>query len=167
MIQGMSLNAIVASSAVIGENVKIWHFVQVREHAEIGDNTIIGTGAYIGRGVKIGKNCKIGNGAQIFEGVTIGDGVFVGPNVCFTNDKYPSAIREDGKLKGIYDWELTETQVMQGASIGAGSVIVCGVTVGERSLVGAGSVVTKNVSCDSIVVGNPARIKGAGKDDGK
>jgi UDP-2-acetamido-3-amino-2,3-dideoxy-glucuronate N-acetyltransferase len=159
--------AIIDSSAKIHDSVKIWHFAQVREGAEIGENTIIGKGAYIGRNVKIGKNCKIGNNAQIFEGVTIGDGVFVGPCVCFTNDKYPSAINKDGSIKGVNDWTLVPTFVGTGSSIGANSTIVCGVVLGSGCVVGAGSVVTKNVKHDTCVVGNPARIKGELQNDGR
>jgi len=155
----ISHTAIVDERAKIGCNVRVWHFAQIREGAEIGENTIIGKGAYIGRNVKIGKNCKIGNNAQIFEGVIIEDGVFIGPCVCFTNDKYPAAVNADGTLKGPNDWKLSRTLVAPGASIGANSTIICGVAIGVRCIVGAGSVVTKNVTHDTVVVGNPAKLK--------
>ena len=146
--------------AKIGDKVMIWHWVQVREDAEIGEGTIISKGVYIDFGVKIGKNVKIQNNVSVYHGVTIEDGVFVGPHVCFTNDKLPRSINPDGSLKNATDWEVSTILVRTGASLGANSTILPGVTVGRFAMVGSGAVVTKDVPDHAIVVGNPARSIG-------
>ena len=150
----------VSPDARIGESTRIWRQVQVRESAEIGENCNIGKGVYIDAHVCIGSNVKIQNHVSVFEGVTLQDGVFVGPHVCFTNDMLPRAITPDGKLKSTDDWVITPTLVKYGASIGAGSIIVCGITIGEFALIGAGSVVTRDVPPHGLVFGNPARLHG-------
>ena len=150
----------VSPEAHIGAGTHIWNQVQVREHALIGEECNIGKGVYIDAHVQIGSRVKIQNHVSIFEGVTLEDGVFVGPHVCFTNDLFPRAITPDGKLKGATDWEITPTLVKYGASIGAGSIILCGVTIGEFALIGAGSMVTRDVPPHALVVGNPARQHG-------
>ena len=150
----------VSPEAHIGAGTRIWRQVHVREHATIGTQCNIGKGVYIDAHVRIGSNVKIQNHVSIFEGVTLEDGVFVGPHVCFTNDLLPRAITPDGKLKSADEWEITPTLVKYGASLGAGSVIVCGVTIGEFALVGAGSVVTRDVQPHTLVFGNPARLHG-------
>ncbi len=150
----------VSPEAQVGDGTRIWRDVQVRELARIGENCNIGKGVYIDTGVQIGSRVKIQNHSSIFEGVAIEDGVFIGPHVCFTNDLYPRAITLSGELKSADDWHITPTHVHYGASIGAGSVIVCGITIGEFALIGAGSVVSKNVPAYTLVLGNPARPHG-------
>ena len=150
----------VSPDAHVGDGTRIWRQAHVREHACIGESCNIGKGVYIDAHVRIGSNVKIQNQVSIFEGVTVEDGVFIGPHVCFTNDLLPRAITPDGKLKSADDWEITPTRVKYGASIGAGAVIVCGITIGEFALVGAGSVVTRDVPPHMLVFGNPARHHG-------
>ncbi len=125
----------------------------------LGDNCKVGAFTEIQRGVVIGNNCKIQSFVFIPGGVIIEDGVFVGPKVAFTNDKNPRAVDADGNLLSASDWVLTKTLVKKGASIGANSTIICGVTIGENAMVGAGSVVTKDVPAGATVYGNPARVR--------
>ena len=150
----------VSPDAHVGQGTRIWRQAHVREHASIGEQCNVGKGVYIDTHVQIGSRVKIQNHTSIFEGVTLEDGVFVGPHVCFTNDLFPRAITPDGALKSADDWQITPTLVQYGASIGAASVIVCGVTIGAFALIGAGSVVTKNVLPHTLVFGNPARFHG-------
>src|SRR5579859_6780905 len=150
----------VSPDAHVGAGTRIWRQAHVREQAYIGENCNIGKGVYIDAHVRIGSNVKIQNHVSVFEGVTLEDGVFIGPHVCFTNDMFPRAITPDGKLKSADDWEITPTLVKYGASIGAGAIIVCGVTIGEFALIGAGSVVTRDVPPHALVLGNPARPRG-------
>lgn len=150
----------VSPDAQIGNGTSIWHQAQVREGARIGSKCVIGKGVYIDSGVQIGNNVKIQNYVSVYHGVTIQDGVFIGPHVCFTNDKYPRAVNPDGSLKAPSDWTVSDTVVMEGASIGANSVIVCGTTIGRWAMVGAGSVVTRDVPDYGLVWGNPARLQG-------
>ncbi len=154
----------VSPLADVDASTKVWELAQVRESARIGKNCIIGRGAYIGSGVAIGNNCKIQNDAMIYEPAVLEDGVFIGPNVVFTNDHFPRAINPDGTLKSASDWAPVGVTVKFGASVGAHSVCIAPVVIGEWALVGSGSVVTKNVPKHAIVVGNPARQIGwAGK----
>lgn len=146
-------SAYVENGATIGENTNIWHFAHVRKQAVIGDNCNIGKDVYIDINVKIGNNCKIQNFATLYHGLTMGDDVFVGPHVCFTNDIYPRA-------EVWSDEKVAKTIVKDGASIGANSTIVAGVTIGKYTMIGAGSVVTKDVPDYALVLGNPARIVG-------
>ena len=150
----------VSERAEIGEGTSIWHQAQVREGTRIGRNCILGKGVYVDSGVVLGDNVKVQNYVSIYHGVTIEDGVFCGPHCVFTNDKRPRAVNADGSLKAADDWEVTPTLVKRGASIGANAVIVCGVTVGEWAMVGAGSVVTRDVPDHGLVWGNPARLHG-------
>jgi len=147
----------IAPDVKIGEGVKIYDFVNLYG-CEIGENTKIGTFVEVQKGAKIGKNCKISSHTFICEGVTIEDDVFISHNVTFINDPYPRATNEGGQLQTEKDWVCIPTLVKRGASIGSSVTLLCGVTVGERSIVGAGSVVTKDVPPDTIVAGNPARI---------
>jgi UDP-2-acetamido-3-amino-2,3-dideoxy-glucuronate N-acetyltransferase len=141
----------------IGKNTKIAVSADLYK-CKIGDNCKISGFVYIEEGVKIGNNCKIRPFTFIPTGVTIHDGVFIGPGVKFINDKTPRAINKDGSLQEEKDWQLIKTIVEESASIGAGSTILCGLTVGKYSVIGAGSVVTKDVPDYSVVVGNPAKI---------
>ena len=150
----------VAADATIGDDTKIWHLVQIRPGVRIGCECIFGRGVYIDAHVTIGNRVKVQNYVSIYEGVTIEDGVFVGPHVVFTNDKLPRAINPDGSLKGASDWKISHTLVREGASLGANSIIVCGITIGRWAMVGAGSVVTRDVPDFGLVVGNPARVIG-------
>ncbi|MBE2223426.1 MAG: N-acetyltransferase [Anaerolineae bacterium] len=151
----------IASDVQLGENVMIYQPDLVNLYGcEIGDGSKLGAFVEIRKTVKIGKNVKIQAFAFIPEGVTIGDGVFIGPHVCFTNDKYPMAVKQDGSLLGNDDWQIIPTIVREGANIGANSTIVCGVTIGKHALVGAGAVVTRDVPDYAIVAGVPAKVIG-------
>jgi acetyltransferase-like isoleucine patch superfamily enzyme len=138
--------------AEIGEHTKVWMNVQIRENARIGRHCILSKDVYIDHSVTIGDRCKIQNSVSVYHGVTIQDDVFVGPNVAFTNDKVPRAFDAD--------WQVTPTLVRQGASLGANSTIVCGVSIGEYAMIAAGAVVTKDVEPYALVMGNPGRCVG-------
>ncbi len=150
----------VSPRAVIGEGTSIWHQCQVREGAHLGEQCIIGKNVYIDFDVQIGSRVKIQNNCSVYHGATLEDGVFLGPHVVLTNDLYPRAINPDGTLKGNDDWEVGPIRVCYGASIGARSVLLPGVTIGRFALVGAGSVVTRDVPDYGLVVGAPARLIG-------
>ncbi len=150
----------VSPKARIGKGTRIWHHAQIREGAVLGQNCIVGKGVYIDFDVVIGDNVKIQNGAFVYHGVTLEDGVFIGPSVVLTNDKLPRAITPDGTLKGTEDWVVGRILVKQGASLGAGAVILPDVIIGRWALVGAGAVVTASVPDHGLVVGNPARLIG-------
>ncbi|MGB9720420.1 MAG: acyltransferase [bacterium] len=141
----------------LGKDVRIFGFVNLYD-CEIGDNTKIGTFVEIQKNAKIGKNCKISTHTFICEGVTIEDNVFIGHNVTFINDKYPRSTNPDGSMQTDADWKVVPTLVRKGASIGSSATILCGVTIGENAIVGAGSVVTKDVPDNAVVAGVPARI---------
>lgn len=141
----------------VGKDVKIYDFVNAYG-CEIGDGSKVGTFVEIQRGAYIGKNCKISSHTFICEGVHIGDGVFVGHNVSFINDKYPQAVNPDGSMQTDADWNMVETKVGNHASIGTSATILCGVEIGDAAVIGAGSVVTKNVPPKAVVAGNPAKI---------
>ncbi|MBI4314312.1 MAG: N-acetyltransferase [Chloroflexi bacterium] len=152
--------AVVHPTAHIGAGTSLWINVQVREGATIGENCIIGKDTYIDSGVSIGSNVKIQNNALLYHGLTVEDGVFIGPRACFTNDDYPRAINPDGSLKGNEDWVVGRSVVRYGASVGAGAVVLPGVTIGRWALVAAGAVVTGDVPEHTLVLGAPARRAG-------
>ncbi len=141
----------------LGKGVRLFGFVNLYG-CEIGDESKVGTFVEIQKNAKIGKRCKISSHTFICEGVTLEDEVFVGHGVVFTNDLYPRATNDGGKLQTEADWECVPTLVKRGASIGSGATLLCGITIGERAIVGAGSVVTKDVPAGAIVAGNPARV---------
>jgi acetyltransferase-like isoleucine patch superfamily enzyme len=152
----MSLSRI-ADDVVLGEDVKIYGFVNLYG-CEIGAHSKIGTFVEVQKGARIGRHCKISSHSFVCEGVQIEDGVFVGHGVMFINDRYPRAINGHGALKTEADWVCIQTRVCRGASIGSNATVLCGVTIGEGALVGAGSVVTKDVPPYTVVAGNPARV---------
>ena len=141
----------------VGENVKIFNFVNAYG-CSIGDNSKVGAFVEIQKGAVIGKNCKISSHSFICEGVHIADNVFIGHNVTFINDKFPRATNEDGAPQTEADWACIETKIEEGASVGSSATILCGITIGKKAIIGAGSVVTKNVPEKAVVAGNPARI---------
>ena len=151
-------SAEVSGQANIGSGSKIWNLVQIRENCNIGNDCILSKNVYIDFGVNIGNRVKIQNNVSVYHGVTIEDDVFVGPCVVFTNDFRPRAVAPD--------WEVTETLVQQGASLGANCTLVCGITVGRHAMVAAGSVVTRSVPDNVLVAGNPAKPIGWVYDDG-
>jgi len=142
--------AVVDEPSLIGKGTKIWHFSHISENTKIGNNVIIGQNVFIGKGVVIGNGCKIQNNVSVYEGVTLEDDVFVGPSVVFTNVKMPKANIEQKN-------NFTKTFVKTGASIGANSTIICGVVLEKNCLIGAGSLVTKNIKENSLAYGQPAR----------
>lgn len=152
-----SLTVRIAPDVKLGRDVKIYAFVNLYG-CEIGDESKIGTFVEIQKGVSIGCRVKISSHTFICEGVTIEDDVFIGHGVMFINDKYPRATTEAGELKTETDWDCVATRVKRGASIGSNATILCGVTIGEGAIVGAGSVVTHDVPPGTIVAGNPARL---------
>lgn len=142
-------SSIVNKDSDIGSGTKIWHFSHIRERVTIGKNVTIGQNVYIDKGVVIGDNSKIQNNVSVYNGVTIGKNVFIGPGVTFTNDLYPD----------VNNWneeKIVPTFVKDNVSIGANSTIICGITLSENCLIGAGSVVTKNIESNMIAMGNPA-----------
>jgi acetyltransferase-like isoleucine patch superfamily enzyme len=147
----------IAADVKLGRDVTIYDFVNLYG-CEIGDETKIGTFVEIQKGAKVGRRVKISSHTFICEGVEIEDQVFVGHGVTFINDRYPRAATADGVLQTDADWKVVPTVVRRGASIGSGSTILCGVEIGEGAIVGAGSVVTKDVGPGTIVAGNPARV---------
>ena len=147
----------IAPDVKLGKNVRLAAFVNLYG-CEIGDDVKIGTFVEIQKGVKIGNRCKVSSHTFICEGVTLEDEVFVGHNVTFTNDRYPRSTNGNGQLQTEADWACVPTRVKRGASIGSSAVLLCGITVGENAMIGAGSVVTRDVPPDTLVAGNPARF---------
>jgi acetyltransferase-like isoleucine patch superfamily enzyme len=147
----------------LGRDVKIYAFVNLYG-CEIGDESKIGTFVEIQKGVKVGRRVKVSSHTFICEGVTIEDEVFIGHGVTFINDKYPRSTTTEGELQSEADWVCVPTLIKKGASIGSNATILCGVTIGERAMVGAGSVVTHDVPADIVVAGVPARVLGPNKE---
>jgi acetyltransferase-like isoleucine patch superfamily enzyme len=141
----------------LGKDVKIFDFVNLYG-CSIGDNSKIGTFVEIQKNASVGKNTKISSHTFICEGVHIGDNVFIGHNVTFINDKYPRSANPDGTMQTEADWKVVETFIKNGASVGSSSTILCGVTIGENAIVGAGAVVTKDVPANTVVAGVPAKV---------
>ncbi len=142
--------ALVEDGALLGDGTKVWMNAQVRSGAHVGEGCNIGKNVFVDAGVSIGSRVKIQNNVSVYAGVTIEDAVFVGPSAVFTNDMYPRATNDD--------WEITPTLIKEGSSIGANATIVCGNTIGRFAMVGAGSVVTRDIRDHELVVGNPARF---------
>jgi len=147
----------IAADVKLGRDVKIYDFVNLYG-CEIGDESKIGTFVEIQKGAKIGRRVKVSSHTFICEGVTVEDQVFIGHGVTFTNDLYPRATAPSGHLMTDADWTVVPTVVRRGASIGSGATILCGIEIGEGAIVGAGSVVTKDVPAGMVVAGNPARV---------
>jgi len=150
-------NQQIAPDVKLGQGVKIFSFVNLYG-CEIGDGSKIGTFVEIQRGAKIGRRCKVSSHTFICEGVIVEDEVFIGHGVTFTNDLLPRATNADGSPQTDADWTVKKTIIKKGASIGSGATLLCGITVGEKAIVGAGSVVTKDVPPGTIVAGNPAKV---------
>jgi len=153
----MSEFCCIAPDVKLGKDVRLSKFINLYG-CQIGDGTKIGAFVEIQKNATVGKNCKISSHTFVCEGVTIEDGVFIGHSVTFINDSYPRATTEDGGLQTEQDWSVEKTLVKKGASIGSGSTILSKVVIGERAIVGAGSVVTRDVPANAIVAGNPARV---------
>ncbi len=147
----------IAESVKLGKDVKLSQFINLYG-CEIGDETKIGAFVEIQRNATIGKRCKISSHTFICEGVVIEDNVFIGHGVMFTNDSYPRATARGGSLQTEADWKVEPTVIRKGASVGSGATILCNLSVGENAIVGAGSVVTKDVPANAIVAGNPAKV---------
>ncbi len=151
-------NVAVAEDVRIGENVRLAPFVNLYG-CEIGDDTRLGAFVEVQRDASIGRRCKISSHSFICSGVDIEDGVFIGHGVLFINDRYPRAVNQDGSLQSESDWRMERTRIRTGASVGSGAIIMCGVTVGEHALVGAGALVTRDVPPFAVVAGSPARVR--------
>jgi acetyltransferase-like isoleucine patch superfamily enzyme len=149
----------ISDDVQLGKDVKIYNFVNLYG-CKIGDNTKIGTFVEIQKGATIGENCKISSHTFICEGVHIEDNCFIGHNVTFINDKYPRATNVEGGLQTEEDWVCVPTYLRKGASIGSSATILCGITIGENAIVGAGALVTKDVPAGAVVAGVPARVRG-------
>ena len=147
---------IISDDVTLGTDVKIYSFVNLYG-CHIGDRTKVGAFVEVQKGVNIGSDCKISSHTFICEGVTIKDRVFIGHGVTFINDRTPRATNSDGSMQTEDDWSCEETVIEQGASIGSGATIMCGITIGENAIIGAGAVVTKDIKSNTVVAGVPAK----------
>lgn len=163
----ISVMAEISASAVIGEGTSVDSFAVINSFARIGEFCRIHHFVHLDSHVCIGNKVKIQNNVMIPHGVTLEDSVFVGPSVVFTNDKNPRSVTPDGQLKSGDDWTMTPTVIKEGASLGGGAVIVCGVTIGRWAMVGAGAVVTKDVPDYALVMGCPAKVTGKVNEKGE
>ncbi len=150
----------VSPTAKLGDGTSVWNQAQIRENATLGKNCVVSKNVYIDFDVRIGDSCKIQNNCSIYHGATLGNGVFLGPHCIITNDRFPRAVNPDGTVKSASEWTVSKTRVEDGAALGAGTILVCGITVGKWAMAGSGSVVTKNVPPYALVAGNPARVIG-------
>jgi acetyltransferase-like isoleucine patch superfamily enzyme len=144
--------AIIEEGAVIGAGTRVWHHAHLRSGSVVGDHCVIGKNVFVDTAVRIGNGTHVQNNVSVYRGVELADAVFVGPSVVFTNDRYPRA--------GASDWQLVSTSVGSGSSIGAGAVVICGITIAPWSVVGAGSVVVRGTEDHEVVAGNPATTLG-------
>lgn len=150
-------NKVIAPDVKLGKDVRIFHFVNMYG-CSIGDRTKVGSFVEIQKGSFIGADCKISSHTFVCEGVTIEDQCFIGHHVVFINDKYPQSVNPDGSMQTEEHWVCVPTLVKKGASVGSGAIILCGVTIGEKAIIGAGAIVTKDVPDGATVAGNPARL---------
>ena len=145
----------IEEGATVHPTAKVWHYAHIRKGAHIGENTIIARGVFVDKNVHVGKNCKVQNYACLYHGTIIEDGVFIGPRVITTNDKHPRSINEDGSIKTDDDWQCGQVVVGEGASLGAGVIVLPDVIIAPGTMVGAGAVVSKSTT-EGIYVGVPA-----------
>jgi len=145
------------ADVTVGPGTSIWHRAQIRTGARIGRDCVIGRDVFIDEGVSLGDRVKVQNGALIYHGVTVSDAVFIGPGAILTNDRHPRAVTASGRLAREADWTVSPILIAEGASIGAGAVVVAGCDVGRYAMVGAGAIVTHEVPAHAVVAGNPAR----------
>jgi UDP-3-O-[3-hydroxymyristoyl] glucosamine N-acyltransferase len=150
----------VEAEAEIGPGSRVWHYAQIRTRARLGANCVVGKNAFVDFEVDVGDNCKIQNNALVYHGAWLGKGVFVGPAAVITNDHNPRAVNPEGGPLSADEWQLGEVRIEDGASIGAGAILVAGITIGAWSLVGAGAVVNRDVPPNGLVAGVPARLIG-------
>lgn len=148
---------IISPDVKLGKDVRLSKFINLYG-CSVGDRTKIGAFVEIQKNAHVGADCKISSHTFVCEGVSIEDGVFVGHGVMFTNDKHPRSVNPDGSMQTEADWKVIPTLIKKGASIGSGAVIICGVTIGENAMVGAGAVVTKDIASGAVVAGVPARV---------
>lgn len=150
--------AVVHDDAVLGDGTRVWHFAQIRERALLGSEVTVGSHAYVDVDVTVGSRTKIENGAKLYHPAWVGSGVFIGPDAKLINDPYPRAVDGNGQKLTDGQWECRGVTIGDGASIGAGAIVMPGVRIGARAMVGAGAIVTEDVPDDAVAVGSPARV---------